>query len=476
MAERLVYGPASPKQEMALNTSSDITLMGGSAGCGKSFLLCLLALKYLQDPNSTVILFRRTTKQLNTPGGIWSEAVKMYKSIYGNKIKIKNRDNEIIFPNGAVFKFSHLEHERNVYDHQGGQYSLILFDEGTHFSKTMVMYLLSRMRNAKVKYTPRMVISCNPDADHWLKEMVDHCLDENGIPIDEKALNERYFVVQNGDFIWADDRKELEAIYGSGPDSGIRSFSFVPFTCQDNPVLMKAQPDYVSNLKALGPVQEKRLLWGSWTAREEGAQYWNREWVEVVNHVQGRVTDRVRSWDIAATRPHEGNRDPDWTAGVLMCKTQERLYYVEDVKRFRDNFAGVEEKILKQAMEDGPDVLITFPLDPGAQAHSYARGFQARMAEKGFRVKLVKPILSKLTRFGSFASLSESGKVKVIRGEWNEDFFKELEAFTGDRKGRDDQVDACSDAFNHLRTSLELPNFAISNMTKTNVFANHFNN
>jgi predicted phage terminase large subunit-like protein len=464
------FAPASLKQRMILNSTSKITLAGGSAGSGKTFILLMVALRFMQDPAATGIIFRRTTKQINTPGGIWAEAVAMYKAIYGKRLRVKNRENEFIFPNNAVLKFSHFEYEHNKHDHQGGQYSFIAFDEGTHFTKGMITYLISRLRNAKVKYRPQMYISCNPDADHFLRQWVEFCLDENGIPIDKLADRERYFVVQNDECIWVDDRKELEKIYGDGEDSGIMSFKFIPAKCTDNPPLLKAQPDYISNLKALGRVEEMRLLHGSWTVRAEAAGYIKEKFFHMVEQVCPYPIKRIRAWDLAATIPSEVYRDPDYTVGILMSKDKEKMYLIEDMVRFRDRFAGVENKILQTAIKDGRETIIVIPVDAGAAGKAYALGLQQKFAEHGFTVQLDKTNSSKTVRVGPFAAMAESGWIGVVRGDWNEQYFRESEAFDGDKNSgqHDDIVDASASAFNKLKQSYSLPNFLLPDLTKKN--------
>lgn len=467
----VMLSPASPKQEAILNSSAKVTLAGGAAGSGKTYILCLIALRFMQDPNATGIIFRRTTKQINTPGGIWSEAVRMYKAIYGDKLKVKNRDNEILFPNGAVLKFSHLEHESNIYDHQGGQYSFVAFDEGTHFTRPMVTYMLSRMRNARVKYQPQMFITCNPDADHWLKSFVDFCLDDGGIPVEEIADRDRFFVFRDDQFIWADKREDLEAIYGAGDESGICSFRFYPARCVDNPPLLKAQPDYISNLKALGRVEEARLLWGSWTVRATAAGLWKRDWIEIVEQPNGRATKRVRAWDLACTLPSELNRDPDYTVGALMSVDREKYFYIEDILRFRERHQGVEKMIFDTAYRDGFDVEIRLPREPGASGLAYVKTIQQKLAHEGFSVRLSDTNTGKVNRFAPFASSSEAGFVRVVRAEWNDALFAELETFDGGRKGHDDMCDAISDCHKALRTSVVLPDFKLPDLSQINAFA-----
>lgn len=116
---KIWIGPASPKQEAFLNSTATITLGGGAAGGGKTYTSLLIALKFMQVPRSTAVLFRRNSKMLTAPGSIWHEAVSLYTALYGDKIRIRHRENEIIFPNGSLLKMSHMQHSSNMYDHKG---------------------------------------------------------------------------------------------------------------------------------------------------------------------------------------------------------------------------------------------------------------------------------------------------------------------------------------------------------------------
>ena len=241
----------------------------------------------------------------------------MYTSVFKTGLKIRHRENEIVFPNGALLKFSHMQHASNMYDHKGGQYSLVIFDEATDFEEEMIVYLLSRMRNAYVNYKPQMFLMTNPDYNSFLRLWIqDFYLDpQSGIPKEELAGVKRYFVRQGNTMIWYNSLEEAEAIHGKGAESGISSFAFIPATCRDNPPLLKAQPDYISRLMSLPRVEMERLLLGSWYARPEETGMFKREWVAMVDHPNGRARQRVRSWDIAMSKPSEAYPNPDGTRG-----------------------------------------------------------------------------------------------------------------------------------------------------------------
>ena len=471
MNNQLVIGPASKKQEMFLNSDATITIAGGAAGSGKTYTSLLIALKFMQHPRATGVIFRRTSKMLTAPGSIWHEAIGLYSQIYPD-LRIRSRELEIIFPNGALLKFSHMQHENNKFDHKGGQYSLVIFDEATDFTEDMIVYLLSRMRNAYVDYKPQMFCMTNPDYNSFLREWIqDYYLDPNtGIPIPERTGDKRYFFRQGNTMLWYNTLAEAEAAHGTGDESGISSFTFIGATCRDNPPLLKAQPDYISRLMSLPRVERERLLDGSWFARLENAGLWKREWVQLVDHPNGRARKRIRAWDFAFTKPSEQNQNPDWTRGVLISKDNNNLYTVEDVVSIRDRVHEVEKLVFETAISDGQDVIISIPLDPAAAAGAYARDLQRRLAEMGFMVKLTKPVKSKITRFAPFSSITQAGFVHVVKGNWNKDFFDELEVFDGDPKKKDDQVDCCSDAMLLLNKEMIIPTFTLPDLTGSNPF------
>lgn len=91
----------------------------------------------------------------------------------------------------------------------------------------MIEYLFSRMRNNS-KYDSRIVISCNPDPDHLLRQLIDWYLDADGYPILERDGVLRYFIRLDGKYIWGDSVEEIKEKYGE--DKNPVSFSFISAT------------------------------------------------------------------------------------------------------------------------------------------------------------------------------------------------------------------------------------------------------
>jgi predicted phage terminase large subunit-like protein len=362
-------------------------------------------------------------------------------------------DLEYRFPAGCSVSFRHLQHETTKLDWQGAQIPLIIFDELTHFTKSQFFYMLSRNRSmCGVK--PYIRATCNPDADSWVAEFIAWWIDPaTGYPIPERAGKLRWFIRINDTLVWADTREELIAQYGVPglPDDdeqqvSPKSVTFIPGKLSDNPALMKADPGYLANLRALPLVEQQRLLGGNWKIRPSSGMYFKRSWCEIVDAVPASAIKRVRYWDLAATEKTQDN-DPDWTVGVRMAHDKAAgLFYIEHVERLRASPARVEATIKNTASADGKGVKIGVPQDPGQAGKAQAQYFVKQLV--GFSVSYDRESGDKVTRFGPFSSQAQAGNVKIVRGAWNEDFFSALEAFPDAL--HDDDPDACSGAFTML--------------------------
>lgn len=440
---------------------------------GKTFAIILNIVKFMLRKNSTIACFRRNSTQIRSGGGIWQEATMIFRRMFGNKVQIRNRDLEIYLPElNSLCKFSHLQYQSDVQNMLGSQYSVIIFDEATTFDpfEEFILPLMGRMRNANVDYTPQMFWATNPRFNHgiyhWIK---DFYLDEHGIPLAEKSNAERYFVLENNQPVWFDTREEAEAIYGGSADSGIRSFRAIRAHVTDNIPLIKANPDYISNLKALPDIKRRIYLDGSWTAREEEAGLYNRTWSKVVPYPNIKAQRRVRAWDLASQPVSTQTPNPDWTRGLLMSRDDLGIYTAEDLVSIRDRPHVVEELIYDTARRDKEtygNVTVVYPCDPGQAGIARANDIKRKLAEIGVNCRIVRPHTSKRTRFLPFSAVAEAGYVQVVKGEWNEVFFSELEEFTGLRpRERDDICDTCSDAILALNKELTLPTFSLPDLS-----------
>lgn len=440
LTDKTYIAPQPGSQEVFLNTNADIVLYGGAAGSGKTAALLMDALRFKDDPSYRAVYFRRNTTQLD--GGLWPAAKKLFAQFGGEP---KENKHEIHFPSGAVIKFAYMELDKHKEGHQGIEYSAVYWDEFTHFDRSQVEYLMTRMRSGAAGDS-YMKCSMNPDRDHFVYDWVEPYLDENGYADPEKCGKIRYFVMDGTTMVSAWDIKDILEQY---PLEIPQTYTFVQGTIDDNPILDFIEPKYRGRLENSSPINVARLRYGNWNARAEGSNYFQRGWCEMVDSVPSDAVV-VRAWDIAATLPSEVNPNPDWTAGVRMSKTKDGCYYVEHVVRFRDRPSGVESKIIDTAKEDTNHTGVFIPQDPGAAGKSYATSLIKKLVTLGIRARAKPTNKDKVTRFAPFSAAAEAGLVKVVKGSWNDAYFNELEAFTGDGKTKDDQVDATSDAFSSL--------------------------
>jgi predicted phage terminase large subunit-like protein len=218
----------------------------------------------------------------------------------------------------------------------------------------------------------------------------------------------------------------------------------------------------------MSEVKQRIFLDGSWTAREEEAGLFRRDWVKIVDKPNMRAKKRVCAWDFASTPVSSASPNPDWTRGITVSKDDLGVYTIEDVFSIRDRPHVVEELVYSTAKEN-PGVTFSIPEDPGAAGKAQSKAMQRKLGEKGVVCKILRPTKSKRTRFLPFSAIAEAGYLQVVRADWNEELFNELEEFSGNKpKERDDQVDACSDAVYWLNQGLELPtSFILPDFTQS---------
>lgn len=490
MSNEVSFSPASRKQEMFINSQAFLTIFGGAAGSGKTYLSLMRFLFYVEDPNFVGYVFRKNATDLKNGGGAFREAVKMFTA-YDKRVKYTKQPMCIYFPSGATINFTGLDGESGMNAIQGVQISAAMLDEATHFTEEEVMWVISRLRTS-ADMSPCLWLTCNPSPDSFIRKWLEpfhlypKCTFIDGELVEGRPKPEsdgilRYYLRNGNEMVWGETPKELISKYGHlypKDDGGKtlcrpRSFCFISATCLDNPPLLEANPEYVSNLMSLPRITRERLLKGNWFAIEEGSGYFKREWTPNARMHDllefDTVVKRVRAWDLASTLPSEQNTDPDYTVGVLVAKLKSGRYLIEDMVRGRWRVGELEQMLVEQAQRDldmyGTNCLNYLPTEPASagkiQKHHFATVFaEARTPIKFFKVSTIK---SKLARFLPFASVSENGLVVVKEEEWNDTFFTELEAFTGSRsKNHDDVVDATADAFNLLATSKELPKISAS--------------
>ena len=391
-------------QKVFLKTTAQEVLFGGAAGGGKSSALLMAALQYVDVPNYSAILFRRTYADLALPGALmdrFRDWISSFDDIHWNANQYT-----ATFPSGARITFGYLNNSQDYLRYKGSEFQFIGMDEVTEIREADYRYLFSRLRRPStgpLSQVPlRMRAATNP-APNWVRQR---------------------FLVE-------------------GTDKGR---IFVPSKLTDNPGI---DPEsYRAVLAELDPVERKRLEFGDWWATTLGSMF-DRTQFEILEPAEipdfTKDTEIVRFWDLAGTEPSPSYPDPDWTVGCLGAM-HEGIFYILDVRRIRAKGDKVEKFIRETAEEDGPDISIQMEQEPGSAGKNLIDQY-ARYVLAGYAFTGQRATGDKETRAKPMSAAVANGNVRLLRGNWNTDYIDEMSAFP-EANVHDDQVDASVHAFN----------------------------
>jgi predicted phage terminase large subunit-like protein len=452
-----IVKPQPGPQTAFMATPANVCIYGGAAGGGKSFGLLMSALRYKNVPGFGCTIFRRNFNQIFSQGGLWDESMKIYQGIRGADPKFargqwwfRNQNGDIV----SKVTFAHIERDEDVHKWQGSQICEIGFDELTHFSEKTFFYMLSRNRST-CGVEPFIRATCNPDADSWVAKFIEWWIDpDTGYPIPERSGKLRWFVRRDEILYWANTKQELWKQFDlKTPEEKAepRSVTFIMSKLEDNQELLKVNPGYMANLKAMSVIERERLLHGNWKIKAAAGLFFKRSQVgDYLSFVPDDVIEWVRCWDLAATEKTE-NGDPAFTAGVLMGKRKNGRYIVADVVNKQMSASDVRQTIKHTAQQDIAKykrVKIRLPKDPGQAGKEQAESYIKFLA--GFNVVTVAETGSKEARAEPMAAQWQAGNFDVLTGAWNEEYLQQLENFP-DSKFKD-MVDASANAFTELET------------------------
>ena len=391
-------------QKVFLRSEGQEVMFGGAAGGGKSSALIMAALQYVDVPNYSAILFRRTYADLALPGALmdrFREWIMQFDDVHWNANQYT-----ATFPSGARITFGYLNNVNDYLRYKGSEFQFIGMDEVTEIRESDYRYMFSRLRrpaSGPLSTVPlRMRCATNP-APNWVRQR---------------------FLVE-------------------GKDNGR---IFIPSMLTDNPGI--DPKSYRAMLSELDPIERRRLEFGDWWATTLGSMF-DRNNFEIIEPSEvpelSKDTTVVRFWDLAGTEPSNSNPDPDWTVGCLGA-FDNGIFYVLDVRRIRAKGEKVEKFIKETAEEDGPEIMIQMEQEPGSAGKNLIDQY-ARYVLPGYNFSGQRATGDKVTRAKPFAAAVANGNVKLLRASWNTEFIDELSSFP-EARVHDDQVDATTHAFN----------------------------
>jgi len=206
---------------------------GGAAGGGKSEILLMkpVARRWIENPKFKAIIFRRTFPQLEE-SLIERSKTDGYYAACGAKY---NSTNHVWrFPSGATIRFGYMEKDSDARDHDTAEYNYAAFDELTHFSEYQYRYLTSRVRTSDPALPAIVRSASNPgNVGHaWVRARFVEPEPSGGVLLRDTVTGNLKI--------------------------------FIPAKLQDNPALMKADPNYYNRLMVLPEAERKAKMEGDW--------------------------------------------------------------------------------------------------------------------------------------------------------------------------------------------------------------------
>ena len=174
-------------------------------------------------------------------------------------------------------------------------------------------------------------------------------------------------------------------------------------------------------------------------APREGGMF-EKRWFKIVNAAPAGG-NTVRAWDLASSDEARSS----WTAGILMKRVRDE-FYVMDVVREQGSPKAVEDTMVNTASQDGKNVTVDFPQDPGQAGKAQKLYLTQKLA--GHNVRSSPETGSKITRAEPYSAQAEAGNVYLMKGDWNAKYLDELIVFPNSEQS--DQVDASSRGFARL--------------------------
>lgn len=221
-----IRGVPNERQKLFFASRARYTAYGGARGGGKSWALRRkligLCLRY---PGIRCLLVRRSYAELK------ANHVRPLLDEYGTLLSYSEGDKLLTLPNGSSIALGYCASTRDVLRYQGQEYDIIAIDEATQLSEYQFSIFKACLRGTSVA-PRRMYLTCNPGGigHAWVK---------------------RLFV----------ERKFRE---DEDPDD----YLFISAQVYDNPILLRADPDYVRQLESLPQKLRDAWLHGSWDVFE----------------------------------------------------------------------------------------------------------------------------------------------------------------------------------------------------------------
>ena len=221
-----ISGKPTQRQSEFFASRTKYTAYGGARGGGKSWALRrkLIGL-CLNYAGIRCLLIRRSFGEIKS-----NHLIPMLKE-YGEILSYSESEKAISFANGSKIFFGYCSCDRDVLRYQGQEYDIIAIDEATQLSEYQFSIFKASLRGVN-DFPKRMYLTCNPGGigHSWVKRLfIDRDFRENEDPLE---------------------------------------YRFIPALVYDNEALLKSDPSYIAQLKALPGRLRDAWLFGRWDVFE----------------------------------------------------------------------------------------------------------------------------------------------------------------------------------------------------------------
>ncbi len=258
----VLWKPNPGPQTEAYFSEADDLYYGGAAGGGKSDLLLGMGIQ----AHIRSVIFRREYPQL-------TDLMDRAEEIAGVAGKLKRGSPGRLTLPGRVVQFGSCPHEQNKLRWQGRQHDFKGFDEISHFTRPIFVFLKTWARKSIPGQRVRVVACGNPPTDSegaWVIEYWAPWI-QKGHPDPAKPGELRWFVTTK------DGKTDTEVdgpepIELEGEVVYPRSRTFIPALLKDNPYLA-SDADYLGVIQSLPEPLRSQMLYGSFDAAADDHEW-----------------------------------------------------------------------------------------------------------------------------------------------------------------------------------------------------------
>lgn len=467
----------TPKQLAFLMLNKEVALFGGALGGGKSDVLLMAALQYVDTPGYAAMIFRKSLTDLKQPGALIDRSMKwLAPYLASREVKWSASEHTFYFPtqwpdgspgHDAKLCFGYIGDAEIRERYQSSEFQYIAFDELTTWVDSKDFeFMFSRIRQSgcpihkaddkgkplwddrcmycrTLRAVPkRMRAATNPGGSGgtWVKNWFRIKPDPEKYPSRKDAL----IALQKG---------EVVRFVGTDPNR-----VFIPSFLEDNPFLDRESYDKM--LDNMSEQDQDRLRNGNWEFRPDSrfkrinARYYTQ--YDGAYHLPHEIVRRKDLRTLFATvdtaaSVKEGPVDdqvkrgaPSWTVISTWGITKDYRLIWLDMKRFRKEIPDVVENIISQYIKWRHDYVKIEYVGTGIGPAQYAE-------INGVPVVRMSKNRDKITNATAALMLMKAGRVYFPENApWLEIAEDEVFGWTGLPTEEDDIIDTLSDAANEV--------------------------